>query len=85
MKIVEVIWVDSNIWRGWQRWNKLEDYHERQSLQCKTAGYLFKETKEKVTLLMSRAWEHADDEEPSSGAELMTIPRVAIEDIRELK
>ncbi len=85
MKIVEVTWVDSNIFRGWSTFEKTSKYLVRQSLQCKTVGYLYSDTEEEVSLIMSLAWEYKDDEEAKSNAEMLTIPRVAIVSIQELE
>ena len=84
MRIVEVTWVDSSIYRGWTTVQKLHSQVDKSSLMCKTVGYVFSDTDEELSLTMSLAWEYAEDEEAASQAELLTIPRVSIERIEEL-
>ena len=84
MRIVEVTWVDSSIYRGWTAIQKLQRQVDRGSLMCKTVGYVFSDTDEELSLTMSQAWEYSEDEEAASQAELLTIPRVSIERIEEL-
>lgn len=85
MKIVEVIWTDSNLARGWTSHTETRKYLDHQSFVCKSVGYLVEETEEKIALLMSQSWQYIEDEESSSGAELLTIPRKAVKDVRELE
>ena len=85
MRIVEVTWVDSSIYRGWTAIQKLRSQVDKGSLMCKTVGYVFSDTDEELSLTMSLAWEYSEDEEAASQAELLPIPRVSIESIEELR
>ena len=84
MRIVEVTWVDSSIYRGWTSIKKLQTQVDKSSLMCKSVGYVFSDTDDEISLTMSRAWEYTEDEEAGSQAEMLTIPRVAIERVEEL-
>ena len=85
MRSVEVTWIDSNIYRGWTTNEKLDDQLDKSSLECRTVGYVFRDDEDELTLVMSKAYQYRDDEEAASHAEMLTIPRVAVTNVRELE
>ena len=85
MKMLEVAWVDSNMNRGWSTVKETKAFLEKQTLICKSVGYLYEETDEYLSLVMSQAWQYAEDKDAASYAELLTIPREAVKDTKEIK
>jgi len=76
MQIVEVEWVDSQAFDGWHGSEEMKNWND--SLVCKSVGYLLRESEDRMVLVMSESF--------GSGAldNGMTIPRVAIIQIRHL-
>jgi hypothetical protein len=75
MKLVEIEWIDSCSYRGWQK----GDFHlDIDPLPCKTIGYLVRDDKVCMTVVQTVS---ADD----ARAESMTIPRACVKKVRCLK
>lgn len=74
-KIVEVEWVDACS-RG--RWDSHDSYVAQTALNCKTSGYLAKETKKEIVIIQNQS-------EENSVLDSITIPRVCIQHIRRIK
>lgn len=74
-KIVEVEWFDAC---GYGKWDGLKEYEELEPMPCKTAGYLLKKTKDKITILSTQS----ADEGGNGG---ISIPIPWIKKIRVLK
>lgn len=80
-KIIECIWVDSE---HNSDWSKLDDVLEEQSgsLECRSVGYLIADKDDRIILATSIS---ADESTEESVSAYITIPRVAIISIRELR
>lgn len=72
MKIVEVTWKDSTTYDAWQH----ESGMISKVATCKTVGYLYSKTKNKVVLVASKSI--------GTVAQMMVIPRKCIKKIRKL-
>jgi hypothetical protein len=75
MPIVEVEWVDSSGYSGWQ---DAEDAQKNIQTECRSSGYLLRKDKKSVSLVQNVSdIGHVDM--------VMAIPRVAIKSIRILE
>ena len=79
MKLVLVQWVDS---AQTIRWTYLDEIRET-PLQCASAGWIVKKTKEALTIAPHVSAEQ--DKSPHQGCGSMTIPMKAISKITELR
>jgi hypothetical protein len=75
--IYEVIWIDSNTIGGWCPEVELDE-NEIKTLVCRTVGYLYKVTPDRVMLAESYA-------EFGQWGNIMMIPRVSIISGRKIK
>jgi hypothetical protein len=79
MKIVEVFWRDSAALRGWRPASDIEENTAMEDyLDCRTAGYLLHSLPDRIVIAQSAS---LDIEQV---ADVMTIPREAISQIKEL-
>ena len=84
MKRVQVTWVDS-ISPARRRWESIESADaevDRTDMGCVFVGFLFKETKDSITLCLGYG---VEDGEPFSVDGRFKIPKCAIKEIRELR
>ena len=72
MKIVEVVWLDSQARGGWTDKNEMQEWNE--DILCKSVGYLVREENDRIVLVMS--------ESSTSLADGLTIPRACIINLR---
>ena len=72
MKIVEVVWLDSQGREGWTDKKEMQTWNE--DLLCKSVGYLLREENDRIILVMS--------ESSTSLADGLTIPRACIINLR---
>jgi hypothetical protein len=76
MPIVEVEWIDSNGLGHWQDKDYMSKWAKDESLLCRSAGYLYEKTKDRIVLVQS--------ESPASLGAGLAIPRKAIIKLVEL-
>jgi hypothetical protein len=50
LPIVEVVWIDSNMMNGWQPAEDMLRTVREGAMECRTAGYLFDEQDDRVTV-----------------------------------
>lgn len=79
---VFVEWIDSSSYDRWQTVEYMEECSKR-TLDCHSAGFLFKEDKDRVSICTSRALN--DEGNYDSVNHIIVIPRVAIKSMRKLK
>lgn len=78
MAIVEVVWTDSNMAGGWHSVADMRATVVQGAMECRTAGYLFHEQEDRVTIVCNQA----DNE---NVADAMSIPRSAIKSMTMLR
>ena len=74
MKIVEVVWLDSQAHGGWTDKNEMQEWNG--DMLCKSVGYLVRKENDRIVLAMS--------ESSTSLADGLTIPRACITNLRRL-
>lgn len=77
-RIVEVVWIDSNTIGGWHRTADMLASVTDGAMECRSVGYVFFENDERLVLI-------GDQNDNDQVAEAMTIPKVAIKSVRDLK
>lgn len=78
MPIVEVDWIDSMQHSGWRvesEWKGRIDAHE---LECRSAGYLYRDDRQSVVLVQSLS-------RAGSMADMIEIPRRAVRAVRTIR
>ena len=83
MKRVEVEWVHSNMSTGWVSTNYATKIADNRPLECRTIGYLLSETEDRINVAMNFA--DNTDLPNDSLSEVMTIPKVSVLSIKELR
>ncbi len=73
LKIVEVLWEDSQNWGGWRQ---KDSYNFEETMLCRTVGYFVKKTDKYLCL--------AQSENEPSWDNIMQIPQSAIKKIKNL-
>ena len=76
MKIVEVEWVDSSSEGGWKPREIILEKIKKDTLVCRTAGYLLDEKEDRITIALS----YAPDLDQFNHTQ--TIPAVAIKSMK---
>ncbi len=83
MKRVEVEWVDSNMSTGWLNTEYATKVEDKRPLECRTVGYLLSETEDRINVVMN--FSDNTDLPNDSVSEVMTIPKVAVLSVKELR
>jgi hypothetical protein len=82
-KLVDVTWIDSQSMSGWEEISTKTKNAKRTNLTCRTVGILASETKDRISILQSVAYNN--DGRVISGTDMIVIPKSAIKKIRKLK
>ena len=84
MKIIEVDWVDSNGFSGWDRTDRRKEDTLKDTMLCKSVGYLLDRKPDRIILTQSQSF-YTDAENANSVDSTLIIPTVAVKKIRILK
>lgn len=81
MKLVQVKWVDSHSFDGWATLEQLKEYHIVST--CISIGWLLNDEKDSITLVPHINFDKEGETINQCSGD-MTIPRVAVTEIKEL-
>jgi len=84
MKIIEVDWVDSNGFSGWDRIDRRKEDTLKDTMRCRSVGYLLEKKTDRIILTQSQSF-YADIESANHVDSTLVIPTVAVKKIRILK
>lgn len=82
-KIVEIEWIDSNSTWGWGSTKNAKESAKTRPLTCRSVGYFLCEHEDRVSIVQSFA-DNLDSEDGGT-SEVLTVPKVAILKMRNLK
>ncbi len=77
MKLVEVEWIDSSEFGGWNKPKEWDELIQQEELLCRSVGYLFRDNEHVVILAQSQSAH-------GSVSDMLAIPKVAVKMITVL-